>query len=412
MFLRNGLAKSSSVRLRERLTLDVKKMYMGCHNVCNSPNGLRSLGCFEQIFCPKTVKKVVCCRDDTLYLLCDDGVYRLKNGAVTPLYQKAIKDVCFTRYNTNVLFSAEDEGVYMQTNGIEPKLLSPGGYRSMLTAQTRVFGLNGSGLWVSSVDPVLNWTNTYSIGVFTDCITLVAVNDKVYMLGDVCYAYDGREYKIDSKLYPIAQGIGAVQKDSAVHLQNSAIFATANGLYRIVGDRVTQLCPELGSLVNFEGAVACAMSGGYLVSCRRREEGGDANDITLLINAEKGQLSGVFEWGFDSLFDCEGDVYGCRDGKLYIFRPKLGQSVFRQQNIDMGTQKIKFLDRLIVRSGCNCEVRVRSDGIVRSYPVYGSRTTRRFPITGKGREFAVEVRSDDGMSLELLELYAHTQREE
>lgn len=409
MFYRKPFANSRSVRLRERVKLNVGDVFADSDNLSESVRGLVSLGKFVQIYCPKPVKKVVCRRGERLYVLCDDGVYYLENGKLTPLYQKAISDVCFTRYGDNVVFSAEKEGVWAQTNDAA-KRLTPGGYRSMLTAQTRIFGLNDSGLWITPVDPVEEWTGTFGISLPTACGALAEVADTVYMLGNDCYAYDGKEYAVDSKLYPVARNVGAVQKDSAVSVARKAVFATDKGLFCIAG-KVSELCPELSGSLCFEGAVACAMHGKYLVSCRR-ERGGASNDVTLLVDAAKGALAGVFGCGFESLFNCDNDVYACRDGVLYAFSSGGGQSVFKKQNIDMGSQKMKFLDALVLRSTHNCEVRVYSDGIARSYFFAGSRATRHIPVTGNGREFAVEVRAEDGFCLELLELYAHVRRED
>ena len=148
----------------------------------------------------------------------------------------------------------------------------------------------------------------------------------------------------------------------------------------------------------------------WILSCKRLGSVG-ANDVTLLLDPATESVVGAFDFGFASL-SCFGNVlYGVRDGEAYRLVPHSGESVFRRTNIDMGLKNMKYLDKLTVRVSDDCVVCVTGKDATREYFVKGSPAVAEVKLFGCGEEFGVEVRSQNGLCLGELQLFAHTQRE-
>lgn len=410
MFYRKALLASRSKTLRKNISLDISDAYLDCDNVRNTPNGLSYIGHFDIIYCTHNVKKVAYLYGDDLHLLCDDGLYNLSNGMETKLFD-ALPDVCFVNSGSYVYFSQRKNGVYMRDNGSSTKRVHLVGQDKMIFSNSRIFGLNSRKLMVVPVDPQEDWSNVYYVDLPEECSDLVALGNKVYALGNTCYVYECKDFAIDSKCYPTARNLGKVQSGSAVAFGSKAMFATSGGLYMLGNDKVEEVFRDITSAHCLEGAVACAFDGNYLISCKRSENS-ESNDITLLLDAESGKLRGVFGCGFETLSSFGKEVYGTREGIAYRFFNEDTPSVFKRQNVDMGVQKTKYLDWLIVRTDCLLDVRITCGLFTRLYSFNAVSGKQRVRICGMGEEFAVELRSKSKMNVQSVEIVAHVQQED
>lgn len=409
MFARKNLRSSRSKTLSQSVDLNIADVFDDCNNVCNAPFGLSSLGRFDKVYITRPVRNVAYRFGEELYAVCDDGVYLIKESGETKL-SDAPDGVCFVNSDGYLYFSSVKGGTYM-VSGSGSEKVSVVGYDKMLFSNSRIFGLSGGALTVVPVDPQKDWSLAYTLRLPQPCVDLVALGNKVYLLGNECYAYECKEHAVDSRCYPVAHHLGEVQVGSAVALCSKAVFATSKGLFVLSGGSVRQVCRDITRRLCLQGAVACAFGANYLLSCKRKATDA-ANDITLLLDVDDGKVCGVFGVGFDSLSAFGKEVYGVRDGDAFRFVEEGDAALFKREKLDMGCQKMKYLDGIDVLTARDIKVWVGSDGASRLYTFVGSVKPRHQNICGFGRQFSVELQSETGFELQFVRLTAHAQKED
>ena len=409
IFSPNRLPPRASVSVRaDLLSLSDAQLTM-CDNLRRSPAGLRTIGGFERLSAPPQVKRVLARLGETLYFHAEDGLYAATGEEVVALVNVTYDEMSAARFDDGVFVGGSKRNYWVK--GASSQMMSVLPFKSVETACDRLFGLSyKNDLHVSPAAIHDDWRNAVTINLTTDCEAVVAAKSVLYVLGDVCYRYNSRALETDSELRVIGRGIGNVQRESTATLGGEAFFAADTGLYRLFDGKAERAFVKLDDLFNYEGAVACGWGGMWILSCKRLGSVG-ANDVTLLLDPASESVVGAFDFGFASL-SCFGNVlYGVREGEAYRLVPHSGESVFKRTNIDMGSKNMKYLDKLTVRVSDDCVLCVTSKDATREYFVKGSPAAAEVKLFGCGEEFGVEVRSQNGLCLSELQLFAHTQRE-
>ena len=409
MFFSQRISSASAKQLKTKLPLETDKIFLDCHNLVRTPVGLRSMGKFVQIPFAHAAKKVVAYCNDRLYIHTVNGLYTLKGDVANCVYSAEMTDVTSLLFNRYLILSSRQAGTFQATDD-KLTVLTNNGFDALATTRERIFGVQPTKLQIAPAGQLDQWRSSLEIDPQTDCDTAVAVDNKLYLLGDVCYAYESKAVELDSKLYPIASNLGKVQSASAVCLGRKAVFA-ANGLYKLQSGNVDRVFEQLDAYLDLDGAAACALYGYYMLSCKRKYGDKARNDVTLLLDVASEKVMGVFDCGFQSLFSYGNDVYAVQDGQVYKFFPQDSDARYKCSKIDMGSQKIKYLDELTLRVEKDCEVKVTSELCEQGCFVKGSPFAQSIRLCCYGKEFCVEVLAKDGLKLDSLQLHAHAQSE-
>lgn len=409
MFYANKLKGATPVACKQVLQADVDRYKLTAHNVLQTKRGLGSLGKFEQVeFEPQAIK--VICKNpfgEQVYAVATDGIYRIY-PTVIKLVDRALVGGGCTVYDKRIIFSSKTVGTYAIVPDTAEKF-GIVGCNHIVNCCGRLIGVDGNAVRVCEADCYDKMTSSDKLETEAPLTGAAVIGHTFYALGDTCYSYTPDGELIESQLHPCAHNVGHVEGDSVVTLKKRVVFATHGGL-RIMSDgNVTDLTDLDG--MRFEGAVACAFRGQYLLSCKRGASS-ERNDITLLIDVEKRKTVGVFEFGFDSLYS-DGDVlYGVQEGKVYRYSDEPSLSCVTFGNLDMGNGCYKLLRRFVIRTRNDADVWISSDGVKRLYFIGGSDKTQSLPVYGRGKEFTVEIHSDDGFDLDYIRLDADTFGEE
>lgn len=411
MFYRKGMRAMHASNMRASVSIRFDDCWTECDNVRRAVDGrITSFGQFRQMDFPHNAVKVLFYNDGKLYVAADDGLYMLGGDEWSCVLSCKLADCSWLYYDRKMIFSGVNAGTHRIANGKATELWVTG-YNSMTVAGSRIIGAAGTSISVAPAGKTDDWSNSVTVNPFYACQTVEAIGEVAYALGEECYAFRPRAAETDMSFHPVASNVGKVQRGSAVNLGKKIVFASQQGLYKLQSDGVSRIFSSLDGFVRFDGAVACQSEGKYLVSCKSLDGDGTANDITLLLDVDSQRVCGVLHTGFDALYGRGSDLFAVREGKLFRFVSGEGVSVLRKQNIDMGSKKMKFLHSLSLLARCNADVFVESDGVRRQYAFYGSDRTQTRRIVGHGKEFAVEVRTDNGMDIGLVRLDAHAIRE-
>ncbi len=409
MFRPKRLRTPSYEMLSVKVKADLQDCYLDCHNVRELPHGgLAALGRFDEVALEQKVKKAAFADKGKIYFVTPegDGLYVKEGDAVSCVMQGKFEDVFFLSYGSYPLFTSPSTGVF-RIVGSEVVKLSLYGFYNMAVSRDIAVLNQRNGVRVAPLDETVNaWTLAHKVPLNEQCSAVVTLGKKVYLLGNDCYAFEPRAYTPDSTLFPVAHNVGFVRAESVVALGNKAVFASDGKLFKLQSEKVSRIFGQLDATVDFHNAVACRLNGYYLVSGQRKLLSGGKNDITLLLDVDRERIAGVFEWGFDSLYSRGEELYAVRDGVLYRFSEEEDLSIFRVSNLDLGTTRIKFLDKFAIRSNCYNYVLVESDGYRVGKYVTGKGSTQFVTVHGHGKQFGIEVQSEDGLDLQYLELFA------
>ncbi len=405
MFYRKDFKRYVSEQVTEDIDFHSQNSLLESDNVFVTSAGLRSLGCMKQIPLSCQPVKVLMCVNETLYFIAKDGLYSFREKEKKLL--DSVNEGCCVMLDNDVIFSSAQSGTYRLTEDSATELFSSG-HCSMDVAGERLLALDGDALTVLPAGNAEVYEGSISINTSPACRAAVSLENKLYALGDTCFVHEPKAEPIDSRFRAMYKNIGVVSPESVVPMGKEVIFASNSGLYKLTVGNVQKICSQLDGTVSFADAAACKFRGRYLVSCKRNLSG--PNDITLLIDTSRQQIEGVFQCGFDSLSSSENSVYAIKDNVLIRLDENGGLSRFKIKNMDMGSQKIKHLDRILLLCPTSAEVRVSSDYGQTKYLFEGSEAIQYKRINGRGRRFAIEVLSSNA-HLQLLQLHAHISSE-
>ncbi len=378
------------------------KNFLKCHNLKVTDFGLRGLGeFFEHPFDQEAVK-VVYADSNGVYVVAKDGLYLNKDLVLS--FDK--QNGCCVLYNKLLIFSCKGFGTYAVTKKTTARLWVYG-FDKMALSGGGVCGVENNTFHQSTAGETDQWRDVVRVNVPEECNSVAAEKGKAYVLGNTCYTFDPKAERIDSRFTPIAANVGKVYADSTVSFADCTLFASDNGLYKLQNGNVKKVFDGLN--LRFDGAVACAFAGKYLVSCKRGDFSA-SNDITLWLNPETQRVDGVYEWGFDSLYSNGGEVYGVREGKLFKHYDLAGKWHFESEKIDMGSKKLKFLDAVELSTRNTVRVTVIGDQTAMVI-FYGGASVEKQPIRLSGKEFTVVMESDVEFDSENLALTAHRPKE-
>lgn len=410
MFFAKKLSKLAAKKCKAKLNLNLtanSEDFLKCHNVKTVGKGLRPFGTFWRTAVVRAVK-ILAEKDMIQYVLGSDGVYAWYENFAMRIIDGTFANATCINYNGNLICSIDGLGTYaLQPTSCEQ--LSPVGYNSLAICGDRIIGVNSQHLVVTPAGEWNDWANAQTITTHVQFDAVVALGNKLYALGDTCYVLEPNAEELEVKFHPFAHNVGTVVADSVVPLGKRAVYATKDGLRLLTSDKITPIFTELNVYLDFTDSVACELQGRYVLSCKRKDGDMTGNDVILLLDVDNQAIVGVHGTGAISLSSTNNDLYAVYDTYIYKLISNPGSGYFRTGGIDMGNSDKKYLDRLVIKTEQNADVWIETEKERRLYSVKGKNGIQKIPITGVGREFAVEIHSQqDGIALDCVELVAHS----
>lgn len=313
--------------------------------------------------------------------------------------------VSHVEYQGETVFSCTG-GTYSTADGRDRNTMTRNYYPSLAVCYDRVFGVSGNGLCMTDAGDISSWDDTRRVTSHTKLDAVVAL-DKIYVLGDTCYTFTPSAEEIDGKFAPFCYGIGAVQTESVIAFGKRAIFATAKGLYELKKTAITPIFSDICQYVSFDGCVACAYKGKYVVLCKRKDTDSMRNDILLVLDVDSEQITAVLDVQPQHISVVDGILYAVFDNKLYVMSDECVETCY-VETVDFGSSDVKYLDKLTLRTQCDVDVWIGNGSEKRRYSIKGKNSIQSVPLAGSGRQFTVEVQARNGLDLDLAELTAHS----
>ena len=299
-------------------------------------------------------------------------------------------------------------GTYTTTNGFNGTLLTWDHYPSLAVCYGRIFGVNGTTLCITPAGAKDSsmWSQSSKITSPTELNAVVAL-DKVYALGDTCYALSPDAQDIDMHFAPICYGIGKVQTETVATIGNRAFFASTKGLYQVKSNEVKPVFTELNDFVSFDGCVACAYQGKYYVTCKRKDGDMTQNDILLVLDVDSETIYAVFDVCAQHVNTLAGTLYIVINNEVYTVCKDDTESCYGE-TVDFNCTDVKYLDKLAIKTRSDVDVWIKGNGEKRRYRIKGKNSIQSIPVTGSGRQFEVEIEAHNGMQLDMVELTARS----
>ncbi|MCM1533868.1 MAG: hypothetical protein NC099_04350 [Corallococcus sp.] len=207
-----------------------------------------------------------------------------------------VKYVSSTNMRGSLIFSAKYAGTYsVDTAGVLSKITDDSFY-SVTTCCERVIGIVGNRLCFGLIgNTKLTYDGDY-IDLPTDCDAVVGFGSYVYALGKSCYKVKIDANVNDIKAEKIADGLGGVNERSVAVVGDRIVFAAANGLYALRGDRLTRVCDGIASNLDLSECRANSYEGKYFLSdCKTTK-------TALLLDVENGSCERVFQKGLIEIY--------------------------------------------------------------------------------------------------------------
>ena len=410
MFLHKKSAAGPFKRLKTALKLDFGGSAYDLRHSCNVErygNGIISGFTQTEIPLPVLARQVIATNGDVLYVMTDLGVYSVVNGVSTRLINIVQPDLTTCTFRGSVLVSARDMGIYF-VSATSSKSVYESGFDSLLVLNDRIFGMFSKEVRYTGAGQRDGWVNGEMIKTPTTCDALLAVDHKVYVLGDTCYVLTHDAEDIEFKFRVFAHNVGAVSRFSVVNYNGGAVFASSNGMYRLSSNKITPIFEQLNDVVDLSKCVATFFDGKYYLSCRTKGSSEESNDVTLILDVDTEEITGVLHDGYESLVSSKSLIYATRNGRCYAIKKGVSDGRYVKSNVDFATSEKKFLDRLTVKTLSDLDVAIRSENETRLYKVKGKKSTQKINLRDMGWVFSIELSSNDGLNVENLELFAHT----
>lgn len=415
MFLHKKAARAVGRRLKANVSLDFGSNESDLRNSLNvekDGNGITSSFKRKIQVVSGVPKKFVGTNGNVLYYTTDKGIYTLENNV-----RRLILDACPTEvagcvFRSNFYLSGTGIGTNEVANDITPKSVSNRYFTSMAVCSDRIFGLYANEVRYCEAGIPNNWEYGEMLVLPERCDALIAVDGKVYVLGNTCYTLTPHAEHIEFKFSRIAHNLGAVAKYSVLNYNGCGVFASSNGLFKISSGKITPIFTQLNDLLDFSRSASAFFKGKWYLTCRTKSSSGIINDVTLKLDLDKEEVEGVLEYGFEVLAATPSVIYGLRNEEFHSFAQDTSLGRFVKSGIDFATDEKKFLDRLSVTTLHDLDVKIRSENETRLYKVKGKNSLQKINLRDMGWEFSIELSSDAGLSVKNLTLEAHTSKEE
>ena len=401
----------TALKRRARLKLDLPSDgdLVHCDNVLCADGRLSGAYGFDEhkYFNAFKAVKVLGESEGWVYVSTDEGLFVCHSKMPTHVSYDPYDETSGCWYQGLLIFSAPGYGTYVVRDA-KKQIIYDVGCVSMAVCNDRIFGVDPKGnVHVAPVGE-MDFAEAFRITPHTKVAAVVAIGKKLYALGDTCYAVDPcHADDVDVTFRAISHGVGSVVTDSVATLGNRTIFATDSGLRVLQSDRVSPIFTSLGSLVSFDGCVACVHDGKYFITCKRLDGTRERNDITLILDVDKEKVVGVLNQGFENIHSLGHTLYAVQNG-LLLSMNQTTQTASWQRTVDFGDAGVKYLDTLLIATKQDASVTVRTDNEKRIYRVKGKRTVQRISLAGHGRTFTVTVQSCGGMDVHYVELTARS----
>ena len=412
MFLHKKPHPMSAKRLKTdvNLNFDASEQLSRSFNVQREQDRLVSRFDRAQLFVFSPAYHALITNDKTVCIVTEEGVHTLLGGAFDCVIEEVPVSPSACVFHGVTLVSGRNIGTYYirDLDGIK---VFDEGFSSMTVCADRVFGLYQKELCYTAAGQYDNWKDGEKFYLPAPCDAVVAVDGVVYVLGDSCYTLTPKADGIEFKFEPLAHNIGIVAPGSVVAYNGTAVFGSANGLFRISSGKITPIFTNLTETLDFKCCAATMFNGKYYLSCRNKTGSDVYNDVTLVLDLDEEKVVGLLHAGYNNLCATREKIYGVHNGKLFWHGEGTSQAAFFKGKIDFGCSDKKFLDALIIKTHRDLELTIRSECETRLYKVKGKKTAQKINLRGMGCEFSVEMTSNDGLDVESVELFAHVSKE-
>ena len=408
MFLHKKSARVSAKRLKSVVKLDFcakESDLRGSANVVKNGRLVSRFRRREQYLFSDPIQ-VIGTNGDIVYLMCEDGLYSLRGSTLGWLTEEVVPAMSACVYRGDMILSAKDFGTYFVTQSKAQKVYGDG-YSSMTVCADRIFGLHQKEVRYTSAGKCDGFSEGESITLPTDCDALVAIGEKVYVLGNTCYTIAPKADDVEFKFSVFAKNIGTVSARATVVYNGMAVLASSNGLYQICFDKISPIFTELSDVLDLTGSVGTMFDGKYYLSCRTKNSSEKGNDVTLILDLDKEEIYGVLDTGFESICAIGDRIYVTREKHFYYILDGEALGKFVKTNVDFGTDKKKFLDLMTVTTIKDLDVAIHSENETRLYKIKGKKTAQKINLRDMGWEFSIELSSNSGLEVENMVLYAH-----
>ena len=414
MFLHNKTSKITSKTLKLPVKLDFSATHedlSASYNVMKCASGVKTVFKRDTMKFSLPVRKIVGVnKDDYMFVMTDKGIAQCRNEANSSVFfEKFGSDPTSCVYRGSTVVSAKEFGTYSFT-GINYTKLCDDGFSSLTACADRIFGLNGKEVSYTSAGTSDGWKQGQTVTLPSACQAVASIGDKVYALGNDVYALVPKADDIEFKVAPLARNVGAVVRDSVANYNETVVFATVNGLYRLSSDKVTPIFQELNDVLDLTKSTATVFQGKYYVSARCEQGSSKTNDVTLCLDLDKG-VAGVLMHGYQDVSSTRTQIFCVSDGVCYAFNQNIGSGTYCKSNVDFGTSDKKFLDKLLIKTLTDVSVTIKSETESRQYRVKGSKNLQKINLHDMGWQFSIKLHSDRGVDVQSLTLVAHTVKE-
>jgi len=391
---------------------DAKK----CGGYIAENNTLKGLYACEQCDARRKFKGIMGQYDDGILVFTDQLMQKYNGEFKTLVTNTTASDDLYGAVSRDRFYvTYKNQGLWTGNMNFATHCIVKENLMSIAVANERLIVLhdNGSKVWFGKYGEHYLYmredVQSDYVTLPTPCDALISVSSNaVYALGKTCYKITFGADLTDIKVEKTAQGLGNVLARTVCALENTIVFATSNGLCRLDNGKVKRILNgfEISDGITYRAKVWR----GYYVLLSRRNDGSTA----YVFDVGKETCAGVL---YDNLADiyqsdgcsftvfCDGSF--CRENKTEFYPAR-----FIRSQIDFGTNACKFLRRLNVKTKCGVDVYITDNECKRRYFVKGSKNMQSIPLTGKGCEFTVEIRSQGETEITCFELTAETYKED
>lgn len=411
------LGKKASKPTKTTLKLPLKFQFgvtsedlRGSYNVEKIGNGLKTLYIRGIVTFPSPARYIVGYHNNLVYVMTDSGLCCMSDFSNEIFLGKYGADVCSCVYRDDLIVSGKDYGTYLVKDS-EATSLYGDGFSSVVACADRIFGLHKNQVSYTAAGKVDGWEQGQTVTLPSECQALACIGNKVYALGNNCYMLVPDGSDIEFKVVPLAKNVGAAAKRSVINYRDTVVFATVNGLYRLSNDRLTPICEQLNDVAQLGLGAGVLFQNKYYLACVSRDNGDYFNDVVVCIDIDDEQLVGMLRTSTDSLAVTSKKIVTAGIGICNTFSSGVSTGKYQLSNVDFANSDKKFLDKLVIKTGTNLDVTIRSETETRLYKLKGKIYPQKLFLRDMGWKFSIDLYSDDGLDVQDATLYAHTCRE-
>ena len=410
MFLNKKSARPSVKRLNATIKLDFGVSgndLKSSSNVIRDGNRLFSPFRRRQLLLIAKPIQAIAVNGEISFIMTEAGLYSLNKLFMSELIEESAQSTASCTYRGDTLVSPEGLGTYYVEEEDARKVCDKS-FSSMTVCADRVFGVQGKEVSYTAPGDKEGWEKGETVTLPTACQALVAVGDKVYALGNTCYTLCPDAEDVQFKFEVFAHNVGNVKASSVANYNGKAVFVSSNGLYQISQNKLTSIFAELNEAVDFDKCVAATFDGKYYLCCRSKNSSDEINDVTLILDLDREEITGVLDTGYESICTGSDRIYAIREGRFYWISQEISAGSYVKSKINLSTDSKKFLDRLTVKTYNDLELAIHSETETRLYKIKGKKSEQKVDLRDMGWNFTIEMSSNSGLNVENLTLEAHT----